>query len=75
MRRILYNAFISCSHGEIRFLRSKKTRIENNRGIDSWDRIPSVPEPGIEIGLDSKNVVILQPFCKGERAGEIEYVL
>ncbi len=58
MRRILFTTFISCSHGEIRFLHSKKNknrkRIENNRGIDYCNRIPSIPEPGIGIGLHSK---------------------
>ncbi len=37
--------FIACSHGEIKFLRSKKTRIEKElkpSGIDSWNRIPSI---------------------------------
>ncbi len=43
----------------------KQESIKNRKqqwGIDSWNRIPSIPEPGIGIGLDSKNFGIEQPY-------------
>ncbi len=56
IRRILSTTFIPTSHGKIRFLQSKKKQeLKNNRkqqwGIDSWNQIPSIPEPGIGIGI------------------------
>jgi len=59
MRRQLSTAFITCSHGEIRFLQTKKARKtkkqskseESILGIESR----SIEEAGIVIGLDSKN--------------------
>ncbi len=64
MRRMLSTTFIPCIHGKIRFLRSEKKKNRKQKwGIDSWNRIPSIPEPGIGIVLDSQKIEIEQPYC------------
>ncbi len=44
MRRILYTTFIPCSHGEITFLRSKKTSHRFHNQESELDSIPKISE-------------------------------
>ncbi len=70
MRRIL-STTLPCSQS---VLQSKKNKNRKQQwGIDSWNQIPSIPEPGIEIGLDCKNVGIGQPYPKPFRLSSETY--